>query len=92
MSHAYAHVMLSAPPALGPLSQDVYKVMARHTAFPWPIIKTQCRRNGVDPRGLTPTTLGFVIQSLALGISRFTDAQTAMRVRRELVEVMRNAR
>jgi hypothetical protein len=85
--------VLSIPesPRLQPLSQRVYTILARHTAFPWPLMQSQCRRQGVDPERLSSVSLGFVLQGLAMGVARVTDAQSGMRVRRELVELLRQA-
>ena len=41
------------PRALGPLATAVYGVLEKHTSFPWPVLKAQCRRNGIDPQHLS---------------------------------------
>lgn len=77
------------PRALGPLAISVYEVLERYTAFPWPVLKSQCRKNGVDPTQLTPATLGAVIQDLALAVGRFNSMTSGLAVRRELVSLLR---
>lgn len=76
-------------PPLGPLAREVYAVLERYTSFPWPVLKSQCRRNGIDPRALSPTTLGAVLQDLAFAVARFNTVAAGMAVRRELVELLR---
>lgn len=77
------------PRALGPLAISVYGVLERHTSFPWPVLKSQCRKNGIDPANLTPATLGAVIQDLALAVGRFSSMSAGLTVRRELVSLLR---
>jgi len=77
------------PRALCPFSISVYGVLERYTAFPWPALKSQCRRRGIDPSSLTPATLGAVIQDLALAVGRFTSMSSGLAVRRELVALLR---
>lgn len=79
----------NSPPPLGPLARAVHDVLERHTAFPWPVLKSQCRRRGIDPRTLTPITLGAVIEDLAFAIARFNTIPAGMAARRELVELQR---
>ncbi len=82
-------VQRNPPPTLGPLALCVYGVLERHTSFPWPVLKSQCRRHGVDPTELSPTTLGAVIQDLALAVARFNDMTAGLAVRRDLVALLR---
>lgn len=77
------------PRALGPLAISVFGVLERHTSFPWPVLKSQCRKNGIDPTNLTPATLGAVIQDLALAVGRFNSMTAGLAVRRELVSLLR---
>ncbi len=77
------------PRTLGPLAISVYEVLGRHTSFPWPVLKSQCRRQGIDPQHLTATTLGAVLQDLALAVGRFTSMSEGLAVRRELVALLR---
>jgi hypothetical protein len=47
---------LSRPPSnvsLGELSHAVWTLLAEFTAFPWPVLKTQAARQGVDGADLT---------------------------------------
>jgi hypothetical protein len=93
---AAAHLLPAAapsftpdPPALNRLSADVYTALSQHTAFPWPLLKTQGRRHGIDPANLTPAGLGELIQPLALGVARFNDMQSGFAARMALVELLR---
>ena len=76
-------------PQLGPLSTKVHTTLSRYTAFPWPLMSARCHRHRIDARDLTPTTLGFVIQDLALGVARFNGTEAGFRARRALVAVLR---
>jgi hypothetical protein len=71
------------------LAISVFGVLERHTSFPWPVLKSQCRKNGIDPTNLTPATLGAVIQDLALAVGRFNSMTAGLAVRRELVSLLR---
>ncbi len=82
-------VKRTPPQALCPLSTSVYGVLERYTAFPWPVMKSQCRRRGLDPHNLTATTLGSVLQDLALAVGRFNTMSAGLSVRRELVALLR---
>lgn len=82
-------VSTNAPPYLGRTSFKVYQALAKFTAFPWPIMKSQCRRRGLDPAELSATQLGFVLQDLALAVARFNDMNTGFAARRALVDVLR---
>lgn len=79
----------SPPRALGPLATSVYGVLEKHTSFPWPVLKAQCRRNGIDPHHLSPATLGALIQDLALAVGRFNSMSAGLSVRRDLVALLR---
>jgi len=79
----------SPPRALGPLAAAVHGVLQKHTSFPWPVLKVQCRRNGIDPHHLSPATLGALIQDLALAVGRFNSVSSGLSVRRDLVALLR---
>ena len=69
---------------LGPLSLQVFDVLAKYTAFPWPVMVAQCKRCGVDAANLTPASLRQVIPYLSSGVARFTSPQKGDAARREL--------
>ncbi len=79
----------SPPRALGPLATAVYGVLEKYTSFPWPVLKAQCRRNGIDPLHLSPAMLGALIQDLALAVGRFNSMSAGLSVRRDLVALLR---
>jgi hypothetical protein len=72
------------PDGLSSFSREVFDVVARHTAFPWPIISAQCRRANVDPMKLDRESLGKAVDFIAEGVGYFTSPEKAMLVRREL--------
>jgi hypothetical protein len=82
-------VAMPKPPRLSPLSSSVFAALSRYTAFPWPLMKARCRRHRIDASTLTPTTLGFMVQDLALGVARFNGTEAGFQARRALVTVLR---
>lgn len=83
--------LATLPPNCCRLSLRVHQVLAQYTAFPWPIMRSQCRRHGIDAQALTPATLGFVLRDLALGVARFRDSQAGVAAHRDLVVLLREA-
>jgi hypothetical protein len=82
---------LTRPPAdveLGDLSREVFGVLARFTAFPWPVLKTQAARQGVDPANLSVAQLRVLVEFLATGVARFTSPTSGEEVKRELEELV----
>jgi hypothetical protein len=75
--------------ALGDLSREVFTVLARFTAFPWPVLKAQAARQGADPAQLSVDELRGLVELLARGVSRFTSPQTGEEVKRELEALVR---
>ena len=83
---------LSRPPSnvtLGELSHAVWTLLAEFTAFPWPVLKTQAARQGVDPADLTVEELRELVPRLAMGVARFTSPQIGEQVERRLEELLR---
>ena len=74
---------------LGPLSERVFAVLERHTAFPWPVLTVQCKRLGIDPSNVSPTELPALIPLLVTGVERFTSPANAEAVRLELEVLLR---
>lgn len=72
------------PPDLSEFANRVFDVLAEHTAFPWPVLKTQCERSGVDPRELMPSQLDRVLDDLVKAVARFTSPEVGEEVRRQL--------
>jgi hypothetical protein len=86
---------LTKPPAgvdLGPLSLRVFEVLAQHTVFPWPVMKTQAQRFGLDPANLTVDDLRSLLDVLAVSVERFTSPGTGAKTRADLVELLQNDR
>jgi hypothetical protein len=77
------------PEGLSIFSKEVFDVVARYTAFPWPIISAQCRRANVDPVNLDGEGLRKVLDFIAEGVGYFTSPEKAMLVRRELALLAR---
>ncbi len=72
------------PPDLSEFANRVFDVLSRHTAFPWPVLKTQCERSGIDPRELMPSQLDTVLEDLVKAVARFTSPEVGEEVRRQL--------
>lgn len=80
-----ADALIKHPPhALNALSEQVFEVLANYTAFPWPIMMSQCKRCRVDPVALTPATLKEAIPHLSSSVARFTSPQKGEQVRIDL--------
>ena len=82
---------LTKPPAgvdLGPVSARIFEVLAEHTAFPWPVMKTQAQRLGLDPANLTMTDLRALLDLLAVSVERFTSPRTGAKTREDLERLL----
>lgn len=66
------------------LSDAVFVILARYTAFPWPVMLAQCKRVSADPANLTKKGLADALQHLATGVARFTSPEKAHKVEIEL--------
>ncbi len=85
---ADALVKVTAPEGLGPLARSVFDVIARYTAFPWPILSAQCKRAGVDAMNLDGEGLAKIIPLVAQGVGLFTTPEKATLVRAELTRLV----
>ncbi|MEW5849807.1 MAG: hypothetical protein AB2A00_13395 [Myxococcota bacterium] len=74
---------------LSPFAVRVFQVMARYTAFPWPILLAQCKRCNLDPGSLTPAQAPAVIPHLAAGVGRFTSPEKQQGVQNDLEALLR---
>jgi hypothetical protein len=82
---------LIKPPAgvtLGALSLRIFEVLAQHTAFPWPVMKTQAQRYGLDPENLTLEDLRSLLDVLAVSVERFTSPGTGAKTRADLERLL----
>lgn len=73
---------------LNALSGKVYDVLAQFTAFPWPIMLTQCKRVGADPARLTREDLTRALPLIVTGVGRFTDPDKAASTEQELTRLL----
>jgi hypothetical protein len=74
---------------LSPLAREVFRVLQGHTAFPWPVLSTQCKRHNLDLATFSPADLILVIPHLASGVGRFTSPAHEAAVRRDLQALTR---
>jgi hypothetical protein len=74
---------------LNALSESVFVILERYTAFPWPVMFAQCKRVGADPAQLTVDQLQLAMPFIVQGVSRFTDPLRAQQAGRELAELVR---
>jgi hypothetical protein len=74
---------------LNALSTAVFDVLARFTAFPWPIMLAQCKRVNVDPSELTADGLRKALPFIVHGVERFTDPVKAGQAEEELSSLAR---
>ncbi len=75
---------LPAGVSLGPLSRAVFDVLARYTAFPWPVLSAQCKRAGCVAETLSLPELRGLIPALGASVGRFTSPEKEQAVCREL--------
>ncbi len=75
---------------LGELSAKVFDILARYTAFPWPVLKAQAYRMSAPPENLTPAQLAGLVEHLVRGVERFTSPETGSRVRADLDALLRS--
>lgn len=84
---ADASVKATAPEGMGLFSRIVFDVVARYTAFPWPILSAQCKRGGVDAMNLDSAGLAKIIPLVAQGVGLFTTPEKATLVSAELTRL-----
>lgn len=82
-------VNVTAPEGMGALSRSVFDVLARYTAFPWPILSAQCKRAGIDPMNLDGRGVAKIIPLVAEGVRLFTSPEKATLVTGELTRLTR---
>ncbi len=68
-------------------SRAVFKVLARHTMFPWAILKTQCKLLAIDPCTLHRTQLDTLIERLVPAVARFTSPLVGKQAEKELRQI-----
>ena len=82
---------LTRPPqgvSLNDLSASVFALLARHTAFPWPVLKTQAERMGYDGSNLGPRELEAITELIARGVARFNSPEAGRAVQLELKDLV----
>ncbi len=80
-------VSVTAPEGMAPFARDVFDVLAKYTAFPWPILSAQCKRAGLDPLRLDGIGLTKIIPLVAEGVRLFTSPDKATLVTAELARL-----
>jgi hypothetical protein len=76
------------PDQLSPLSSQVLDVLQRCTMFPWPLLKTQADRHGIDGAALDVDGLRLIIDDLVKGLERFGSPQKAAAARTDLLALL----
>lgn len=77
---------------LGELSTKVFDILAKYTAFPWPVLKAQSRRKDAAPEDLDLAQLAELLEHLVRGVERFTSPETGVQVRADLEALLRTHR
>lgn len=72
------------PADVGAYAGRVLDVLERHTMFPWPLLKTQAERAGLDPAALAPADLRVILDDVEKALARFTSPEKAALARVEL--------
>ena len=74
---------------LSPLAREVFQVLQGHTAFPWPVLSTQCKRLNIDLAVFSAADLAHVTPQLAASVGRFTSPAHEAAVKRDLLALSR---
>jgi hypothetical protein len=78
--------------ALSPLAHQVFECVARYTAFPWPVLMTQCRRCQIDPATIDDKALRRLIEPIVTSVARFTSPGKGASLKRELEALLPSAK
>jgi hypothetical protein len=65
------------PATVSVTSAAVLEILAPLTMFPWPLLKTQAMRRGLDPAALEVADIHAVLDDIVKGIERFTSPEKA---------------
>lgn len=76
------------PATVSATSAAVLDILAPLTMFPWPLLKTQAMRRGLDPAALEITDIETVLDDIVKGIERFTSPEKATVARAALLELV----
>jgi len=76
------------PAIVSATSAAVLDVLAQLTMFPWPLLKTQATRRGLDPAALTTADLRSLIDDLVKGIEQFTSPEKGVIARQRLLSLL----
>ncbi len=76
------------PSTLSATSAAVLDVLSGLTMFPWPLLKTQAERRGLEPAALMPADVAVIIDDVVVALERFTSPQKAQ-VAREGLEKLK---
>lgn len=75
------------PADVGAYAARVLDVLERHTMFPWPLLKTQAERAGLDPSALAADQLRLILDDIEKALARFTSPEKAAVARQELLRL-----
>ena len=78
------------PEQVSPLTSQVLDVLQRSTMFPWPLLKTQADRHGIDGASLDAASLRAILDDLVKGLERFASPEKAA-VARSALEALLQA-
>jgi hypothetical protein len=76
------------PMEVSPTSAAILDVLTGLTMFPWPLLKTQAERHGLDPSALAPGDLARLVDDVVKGLERFTSPQKAAIAREALSKLI----
>ena len=77
------------PATLSTTSAAVLDVLSGLTMFPWPLLKTQAERRGIDPAALEPADINVIIDDVVTALERFTSPQKAAQARAGLTKLQK---
>ncbi|MDP2343514.1 MAG: hypothetical protein Q8O67_21320 [Deltaproteobacteria bacterium] len=75
------------PTEISATSTAVLDVLTGLTMFPWPLLKTQAERRGLDPANLRPQDVSVLVDDLVKALERFTSPQKAATARDLLARI-----
>lgn len=80
--------MQRRPEGASAVTTQVLDVLGQHTMFPWPLLKTQAERRGLDGASLDVEGLRLLLADIHAALIRFGSPEKASAAVAQLTEVI----